>query len=43
MNERDLVDAEWAANAVARLLHHCARVVAGELEAAAIFLRRWAR
>jgi hypothetical protein len=43
MGDRDIEDANWAADAVERMLIRCARVVAGELEAAAIFLRRWAR
>jgi hypothetical protein len=41
--DRDIADANWAADAVEKMLCRIARLIAGELEARALLLRRWAR
>jgi hypothetical protein len=42
-NDRDIADALWAADALEKLLCKLCRQAAGELEAIAQALRRWAR
>jgi hypothetical protein len=42
-SDRDIADALWAADAVEKLLCKLCRQAAGELEAIAQALRRWAR
>ncbi len=43
MTDRDIADANWAADALEKMLCRIARNIAAECEAMAFRLRRWAR